>query len=165
MKKLLCICLLVLSACSAVKAANQPESKDLSVLKLYNTRMQLIAEFGAPATTEINPQGLKIDTFSFVNGYNTAARSARAMGHGLADVASLGLWEVVGTPIEGEFNGSKVNGQAVYDKNDRIIKLDFYEEGRPLTTQIAPEYDAVMFQQPVAVAPAPVQQQPVVPAQ
>ncbi len=140
MKKNLCIALLALSACSVSKAANQPESKDLSVLHLYNTRMNIIGEFGAPTGTETNPQGFKVDTFSFVNGYSAASRSARAVGHGLADVASLGLWELAGNSIETSFNGSQVSGRAFYDSGERAVKLEFYQDGKLFINQVAPEY-------------------------
>ena len=149
MKKFLALTLLVLTSCSAVKAANQEEAKDLSVLKLYNTRVQIIGEFGPPANTELNTNGQKVDTFSFINGYNAASRAARSAGHAMADVATLGLWEVVGTPIEGGFNGSKISGQAVYNKADQAIKLEFYDDGKQFVNAAAPEY-----LNPVAAAPA-----------
>jgi hypothetical protein len=151
MKKLLALTLLVLTSCAASKAANQPESVDLSVLKLYNTRVQIIGEFGTPANSEVNENGFKVDTFSFVNGYNAASRAARSAGHAVASVATLGLWEIAGTPIEGGFNGSKVSGQAVYNKSGQAIKLEFYEDGKLIVNAAAEE-----FLNPVAAPDAPV---------
>ena len=168
MKKLLCIALLALGACSVVKASNQEEAKDLSVLKLYNSRVQIIGELGAPSASEVTPQGLQSDTFSVVNGYSAASRSARAAGHAVADVATLGLWELAGNPIEGGFNGSRVNGQAIYNSKGQAIKLEFYEDGKVLVNQTAPEYNeyisGIMPQSaPVAPAVAPVAVAPAAP--
>ena len=48
--------------------------------------------------------------------------SSRAIGHGIMDFMTLGLWEVVGTPIEG-FQGNTRMLYITYDKNDKILKL------------------------------------------
>ena len=153
MKKIAAICLALLPACSVVKATNQPEVKDLSVLHLYNSRSLIIGEIGTPTETETSPTGIKIDTFSFSNGYSAAVRSLRAVSHGVADVATLGAWEIVATPIEGEFNGSKVNGQAFYNADGNAIKLEFYEDGKEIINQVAPEYTRLTAA--TAAAPAP----------
>jgi hypothetical protein len=41
----------------------------------------------------------------------------------MAEVFTLGLWEAVGTPIEGYNNGTKVNIELTYDNEDRVAKL------------------------------------------
>jgi hypothetical protein len=43
--------------------------------------------------------------------------------HGAADVLTLGLWEVVGTPIEGYANGTKVSVEITYDREERVVKV------------------------------------------
>lgn len=39
----------------------------------------------------------------------------RAFGHGVADVASIGLWEVFGTPAEAYFNGKETTYEVTYE--------------------------------------------------
>ena len=45
---------------------------------------------------------------------------SRTIGHGAADVFTLGLWEAVGTPTEAAFNGTRVAYKVTYDASDRI---------------------------------------------
>ncbi|WP_295623472.1 hypothetical protein [uncultured Nitrosomonas sp.] len=63
------------------------------------TRTQLISEFGAPVISEYK-DGKQIEIFKFVQGYSTGTKASRAFPHGAANVATLDLWELVGTPIE-----------------------------------------------------------------
>ena len=67
MKKIILFSLILLTSCSVVKATSQEEAKDLSVLKIYNSRVQIIGELGNPVKTETDAQGRMVDTFSFVN--------------------------------------------------------------------------------------------------
>jgi hypothetical protein len=159
MKIIVYICLLALSACSVVKASNQEEAKDLSVLKLYNSQSQIVGGIGSPASSAINALGFRVDTYAFTNGYNAAVRASRTLGHAVADVGTLGLWEIVGTPIESGFNGSKVNGQVVYNLQDRAIKIQFYDDGKDIVDETAPEYYAAANAASAAPAPQPLQPQ------
>jgi hypothetical protein len=42
------------------------------------------------------------------------------MFHGVADVATLGLWEIIGTPVESGFDGNNIAYQITYDQNDNV---------------------------------------------
>ena len=118
----LSLSLLALSGCSAYMAANQPAKKDLNVLKIGSPRAAVIAELGAPVYTSTK-NGAHVDIFNFVNGYSGFVRGGRAVLHGVADVATLGLWEVVGTPIEGANKGTKMSVEVTYDASDRIAAI------------------------------------------
>jgi len=48
-------------------------------------------------------------------------KAARAFFHGAADVFTFGLWEVIGTPAEAIFSGSKMKVEVVYDAEDRVM--------------------------------------------
>lgn len=50
----------------------------------------------------------------------------RAVMHGLLDVATLGIWEVVGTPVELS-KGDKIYVpiRIFYDENEEITKLEY----------------------------------------
>ena len=110
------------SGCSVVMAAKQPKKKELSVLNAGTHRARVIAEFGAPIHTETK-EGKKVDIFNFVQGYSTANKTGRAVFHGAADVFTLGLWEVVGTPTEAAFDGQDMAVQISYDEKDTVSEI------------------------------------------
>jgi hypothetical protein len=58
-----------------------------------------------------------------VQGYRKGVKVARTIGHGAADVMTLGLWEVVGTPTEATLNGHRVAYEVTYDASDRIDRV------------------------------------------
>ena len=111
--------LLFTSGCSVFMAAKQPDAKDVDLIKVGTPRSMLLAEFGPPSVSEIR-DGKKHEIFKFVQGYNAGVKAGRAVFHGAADVFTLGLWEVVGTPTEGIFHGTDMAFEVTYDKNDRI---------------------------------------------
>ncbi len=110
------------AGCAVWMAAKQPPKKDLSVLLAGTPRSQLLAELGQPVTTETR-DGKRVDVFVFTQGYSKPAKAGRALFHGAADVFTLGLWEVVGTPTEAVFNGTKMSYEVIYDENDQVDKV------------------------------------------
>lgn len=120
---LLTVFLLSLSSCAVMKATNQPDKKDLSVLQTGTPRTRVIAELGSPVNSEVR-SGHRKDVFSFVQGYSKTTKTLRAVGHGIADVYTLGLWEVAGTPIEGAASGQQIQVAVTYDKNERVSHVE-----------------------------------------
>ncbi|KTD65775.1 hypothetical protein [Legionella spiritensis] len=114
---------IILSSCAVVKATNQPAKKDLSVLNKGTDRNRVIAELGHPVESSIK-NGHRQDIYSFVQGYSKTAKTLRALGHGVADVYTLGLWEVVGTPIEGINNGKKVQVVVQYNNQNKVSSVN-----------------------------------------
>lgn len=110
------------TGCSVFMAAKQPPKKNLGVLKEGTPRGLLLAEFGQPSATE-SKDGKKVDVFSFTQGYSKGAKTGRAVIHGAADVFTLGLWEVVGTPTEAVFDGKKMAFEVTYDASDKVEKV------------------------------------------
>ncbi len=100
-------------------ATQQPEKKDVSLFKKGTPRSILLGEFGYPiAQTEHD--GKKWDIWKFTQGYGGGAKAGRAVGHAAADVLTLGLWEVVGTPIESSANGNNVAYEVAYDMHGNV---------------------------------------------
>jgi hypothetical protein len=122
-EKIVALCavigLLGQSGCSVVMAARQPPKRDLSVLSAGSPRSLVLAEFGQPLSTTMR-DGERVDVFSFTQGYNKVAKGGRALAHGALDVFTLGLWEVVGTPTEMVFDGTKMAFEVTYDAGDQI---------------------------------------------
>tara|TARA_Y100001934_G_scaffold269205_1_gene352349 strand:+ start:424 stop:837 length:414 start_codon:yes stop_codon:yes gene_type:complete len=119
---LLTLTLTLTSGCSVFMAAKQPGKKDVSVFKVGNPRALILAEFGLPLVTE-EKNGKKVEIFKFVQGYSAGTKAGRAVLHGTADVLTLGLWEVVGTPAEGTFTGNDMAYQVTYDEDERISEV------------------------------------------
>ncbi len=118
-------CLLLaatLPGCAVYMAANQPDKKDLGLLRPGTPRVAVIAELGAPVHAA-EKNGHKVDLYTFTQGYSGLEKGGRAILHGAADVLTLGIWEVVGTPIEGVANGTKVSVEVTYDKDDRVATV------------------------------------------
>jgi hypothetical protein len=107
------------TGCSVAMAAHQPSRKDVKFFNQGVPRSLVVAEVGAPITTETRA-GKRVEVYAFRQGYSKAARVSRTIGHGAADVMTFGLWEVVGTPTEAAFNGKRVVYEVTYDATDRI---------------------------------------------
>jgi len=111
------------AACSPVLAAKQPSRRDVDVLVPGIPRNVVLAELGQPVTTEIRSDGRRVEVFSFVQGYRKGVKVGRAIGHATADVMTLGLWEVAGTPTEATLNGHRIAYEVTYDSDDRIEQV------------------------------------------
>jgi hypothetical protein len=110
------------SGCSVFMAAKQPDAKDVGLFKAGTPRSLLLAEFGLPVASE-ERGGHKYEIFKFRNGYSAGAKAGRAVFHGAADVLTLGLWEVVGTPTEAAFSGTEMAYRVRYDKSDVVDEV------------------------------------------
>jgi hypothetical protein len=67
----------------------------------------------------------------------SGANYIRAAGHGVLDIATLGLWEVVGTPVEGAISNNRgyIIAHATYASkdSDTIEKIEIYDaKGRKI---------------------------------
>lgn len=109
----------LLTGCSVYMAANQPPAKNVDLFKVGTPRSALLAEFGYPTSTETR-DGKKYDIYRFTQGYSGGAKAARAVGHGVASVLTLGLWEVIGTPIEAVNSGDLTAYEVGYGNDDRV---------------------------------------------
>lgn len=118
---LVIVCFLV-PGCSVFMAAKQPDLKNEDLFRVGTPRSALLAEFGNPISSEVK-DGRKSEIYKFIQGYSTGAKAGRAVFHGVADVLTLGIWEVVGTPTEGVFSGDEKVYEVIYDDSDRIMQV------------------------------------------
>lgn len=108
------VCLSV-CACSVVMASRNG-GVNPKKLTQCRTRSCLIAVGATPIEHKNNKHG-KLVSESFRATMPTGS-AARAVMHGLLDVSTLGIWEVVGTPIEatkGKKTGYVINAQYAED--------------------------------------------------
>jgi hypothetical protein len=112
------ICLL-LQGCSVGMAMSGKEQKDTSILFPGSPRQVVIAKLGPPETSTKDNEGNYIDSYLIVQG--NAPSTGRAVAHGALDILTLGIWEVVGTPMEmgaGSEDASRIIIN--YDKEEKI---------------------------------------------
>ena len=104
------------SSCSVVMAARK-EGTNISEVQQCKNRNQFIGQGGTIISSERMPNGDLVEIYKFKKERGSPLR---AFMHGMLDLSTLGLWEVIGTPIEGcdsvEFFCIKV----IYDCNDNI---------------------------------------------
>ncbi|MGB7291282.1 MAG: hypothetical protein WBD99_03835 [Thermodesulfobacteriota bacterium] len=114
---------LVCSGCSVGMALSGNEQRDTSVFYNGAERSFVHAKVGLLDTAVQDKDGNWIDTYFIVKGNEPSA--GRAIGHGVMDVLTLGLWEVIGTPIEA-VSGSEQQSRYViyYDENQKIQKVE-----------------------------------------
>lgn len=112
-----------LGGCSVYMAARQPDKKDVSVLGSGTARAKVIAELGTPVKTCYENGDLS-DTFVFRQGYAKGTRWARGVLHTTADVLTIGLWEMVATPIELIADGDEVHLDVRYDSDERVKAVE-----------------------------------------
>ena len=125
----------VLSGCSVYMAAHQPTEKNEALFKVGTSRDALIAEFGVPVTSGVK-NGKKYEIYRFTQGYSQGNKAARALVEGTADVFTLGLTEVITTPVESINDGSLRVYEVTYDSNDYVDQVIILTpSANPNTTQ------------------------------
>jgi len=82
--------------------ASSKKGTDFEDLAACKTKTCILANGADP----LQVQGLPPDTEAF-KVLKAQGSYGRAFMHGLLDVATIGLWEVAGTPIEGSFDRNK----------------------------------------------------------
>jgi hypothetical protein len=127
MKKIIFFLIIVvlgfsLTGCSVYMAATKKGTSNERIQQC-RTRNDIISQEGVEilSSTKTEDGGLieeyKIQLKSQMSGF-------RAVGHGVADVFTLGLWEAIGTPTEGVLRGQKIIIKVYYDKDEVIKKIE-----------------------------------------
>jgi hypothetical protein len=109
--------LAVLPACSVGMALSGSENPDLGAVKVGASRGEVEMHLGSPVNSVTLADGRRTDIYAYEIGNEPSA--GRAIGHGAMDVITLGLWEVVGTPIEG-IQGERYNATITYGTDDKV---------------------------------------------
>lgn len=121
MKKCLAVllALALLAGCSVVRAANGSHEPNLSRIHVGALRGEIETELGAPLEELKDEQGRPMAIYAYVMGDEPSG--GRAIAHGLADVASLGLWEIIGSNIEKEGEARRV--VITYGPDERVVNI------------------------------------------
>jgi len=105
------------AGCSVGMALHGEQQRDLSTLQVGAERSQVETTLSAPASEVPLPDGRTQCTYFFEVGNEPSA--GRAVAHGVMDVLTLGVWELVGTPIEAT-QGDDMQVVVIYDAASKV---------------------------------------------
>ena len=114
----------ICTGCSMFMALHGKRDANVGALSIGQDRAIVIANLGQPDKTVTTENG-RVDIFHLQRG--NAPSGGRALAHGAIDVVTLGLWEIIGTPIEA-MQGESYTMTVEYDKQDKVTKV-FTGEG------------------------------------
>lgn len=90
----------LLAGCGFSHIVNRGEYIDDKSVVVGTPRQDLLSRFGAPIDTKKDPSGIVTqDTFRVAQGSSTGGKVAKGGGLLLLDIATLGLAELVATPV------------------------------------------------------------------
>lgn len=111
---------LALSACSPMMEGARPDPVDLSHFVVGEPRFQISEQLGSPTAT-VKDGDKWCDVYQlYTSGPGTSTKDAIGVGEFWADVLTLGLAEVVFTPIETATRNSKHTVFMCYDKDYKL---------------------------------------------
>lgn len=125
MKNTLIICLISLfmcSGCSVIISAMSPSEKThISKITHYN-EYQLDALYDYSFRKQID--NILIKEYNWENGHHLCFKYCRVAMHGILDISTFFIWEIIGTPMELAFIATYDNySYYVIFENDKIIKI------------------------------------------
>lgn len=100
-----------LQGCSAVMAASGKRESDVAALQKGDNKSMVVAKIGHQPLRVAKQGNKEIEIYEIEKGNEPSV--GRAIAHGTLDLFTLGLWEVVGTPLEAT-NGEKSYLTVVY---------------------------------------------------
>ena len=109
-----------ITGCSVGMALSGSANPDLGAVRIGATRGEIEIELGnAIYVTTLN-NGNRIDIYEYEIGNEPS--TGRAIGHAAMDVLTVGIWEVIGTPIEG-VQGEKYHATVTCDQFGTVIAV------------------------------------------
>lgn len=122
---LLALCLdLFFCGCSPVMEATRPTPVDTSQFAVGESRVQVVEAIGAP-TASVKNGDQSCDVYKlYTRGPGGVGKGVIAAGEGAADVVTLGLAEVLFTPLEAGTRNAKHTVTFCYDKGGKLVSLN-----------------------------------------
>lgn len=121
----------VLEGCSVGMAMSGRETPNLAMVRVGASRGEIELTLGTPSKTTSIANGNRVDFYKYETG--NAPSAARATGHAVMDLLTLGAWELIGTPVEA-FQGDEHNLSITYDKNDKAVAINSVAPQKPVET-------------------------------
>ena len=117
---------LLLAGCSVGMAMSGKPDPNIGALDVGQSRDVVILNLGQPTKTLL-ADNKRTDVFVLERGNEQSV--GRAAGHAVMDLLTLGIWEVIGTPIEG-FAGDTITLQIEYDEEDKVRNVKTLASGQ-----------------------------------
>jgi hypothetical protein len=117
---------LLLAGCSVAMSANRSSYKgDPAMIQPGAERAMIESTFGPPNMTAAMEGGklkavYKIDP----DAHTAGAKGVAVAGHLIADVLTLGLWEILGTPLELAAQDKFTNYIVVYGPDSKVQTVE-----------------------------------------
>lgn len=114
------LAVVLLGGCSVGMAVSGDPAPNLTNVRKDAYRSDVELALGTPVRTSLDSQGRDVAVYQYEVGNEPSA--GRAVGHAVMDVLTLGIWEIVGTPIEA-VQGDKYEMTVVYGEDDRVVSI------------------------------------------
>ena len=105
-------------------AMSGKEDPNENVLQIGSTQLEVERELGAPQSSKLLKDGGVEAVYQYELGNEPSA--GRAVLHGGLDILTLGLWEVIGTPVEAT-QGTKYEVTILYDPERTVQSVTTVE--------------------------------------
>ena len=116
------IVLCLSTGCSVFMAAAGKREPNLGMIVIGSHRSEIELQLGSPRSSVTSEDSLyRTDTYEYELGNEPSA--GRAVAHGVMDLLTLGLWEIIGTPVEA-FHGEKHEMVITYNQQDRVAGIN-----------------------------------------
>lgn len=125
---LLILILLCNSGCSVAMALNGKPQPKFEAFEVGSKRQQVEVQLGKPISLEQVDGGKSREAYQFEVG--NSPNGHRALWNLYMDFATLGIWEIPGTAIEGVMGEEKIT-YIVYDQNDQVVAIEGYTPPEP----------------------------------
>jgi hypothetical protein len=115
---------------------NRPDPVDLTQFHPGDRRIDVVKVLGPPLTS-MNDGPKSCDIYHlYTRGPNSAGKAGIALVEGAADVFTLGLAEVVATPVEAGTKNSLYPVTMCYNQNAILLSVE--EQSQPIGVSPAP---------------------------
>ena len=111
--------LLTAASCSVGMAMSGKPDPNTGALHVGQSRDEVLLHLGQPTET-FATEDRRTDVYRLERGNQQSP--GRAIGHAVMDLLTLGLWEIIGTPVEG-FAGEKFTLSIAYDDEDKVTSI------------------------------------------
>ena len=117
---------LSLAACSPIMEATRPDPIDMKQFVIGESRLKVLAAVGSPlATAKGKDSDESCDLYKlYTRGPDGGGKAVIAAGEIVADVFTLGLTEVIFTPVEAGTRNTKHAVTFCYSPDDKLASID-----------------------------------------
>jgi hypothetical protein len=118
------ILMLAATGCSPVMEATRPTPVDIQQFTVGESRTQVIGVLGSPSSS-IKDGDHSCDVYRlYTRGPGGVEKGAIAAGEAVADVFTLGLTEVIFTPVEAGTRNAKHTVTVCYDDSGKMLSVN-----------------------------------------